>query len=71
MAKDSSKQEKPRDEQSAIEQAEEQGGGSPVPAGTQVSESAGAGRRTQDVMGRMVPEDEQLLEPEPGKGKGK
>jgi hypothetical protein len=42
------------------EQAEENSG-SPVPAGTQVSESAGPGRRTHDVEGKPVPEDEQLL----------
>jgi hypothetical protein len=55
MAKDddSKPEEKP-----AAEQAQ----GSTVPAGTQVSDSAGAGRRVQDVLGRPVPEDEQLLE---------
>jgi hypothetical protein len=40
---------------SKAEQAEE-ASGSPVPAGTQVSESAGRPRRTQDVEGNPVDE---------------
>lgn len=59
MAKDSAKSSK-QEEAEAVDQAS----GAPVPAGTQISQSAGPGRRTHDVSGRPVPEDEQLLEPE-------
>jgi hypothetical protein len=44
-----------QEQQSPAEQAQE-ASGSPVPAGTQVSPSADASRRTQDVLGNPVDE---------------